>query len=62
VTLQAKNANNTTQSFVGCYRLHLARPDFQIIPPFHPMGIINATVSPVPNNANFASLMSGACR
>jgi hypothetical protein len=62
VTLQAKNADNSAQSFVGCYTLHLGRPEIQTAPPFHPMAIIGATVQQVPSNADFAALMKSACK
>jgi len=61
VTLVAKTSNGTTQTFVGCYTLHLANPGVQAVPPFQPMGIRSATVQPVSNNADTAALMSQAC-
>jgi hypothetical protein len=62
VTLQAKSANNFSQSFVGCYTLHLGRPEIQTAPPFHPLAISGAAVQAVPSNADFAALMKSACR
>lgn len=61
VTLQAKNADNSSQSFVGCYILHLARPEIQTAPPFHPLAISGAAVRQVPSDADFAALIKAAC-
>jgi hypothetical protein len=61
VTLLAKHADSTSQSFVGCYAVHLAEPDLQSVPPFHPMAIATAKVQQVPNDANYAALMGIAC-
>ncbi len=51
----------STQTFVGCYVLHLARPSFQTNPPYHPMGIQRATIQQVDNDADTAALMTQAC-
>ena len=61
VTLIAKSTAGATQTFVGCYLLHLGQPVIQGAPPFRPWGIQSASVQPVADNANLADLMSHAC-
>jgi hypothetical protein len=61
VTLVATMKDGTTQTFVGCYKLHLARPDIQTVPPFQSRGIQSATVKSVPNNTNTATPMAQSC-
>lgn len=58
----ATMTDGSTQTFVGCYTLHLASPDLQSQPPFRPMGIRMAQVDRVNNDADTASLMAKACR
>ena len=61
VTLIAMTTSGATQTFVGCYVLHLSQPAVQGIAPFRPWGIQSATVTQVDNNANTTDLMSQAC-
>jgi hypothetical protein len=61
VTLSAKSTAGTTQTFVGCYLLHLGQPAIQGTLPFRPWGIQSAAVQPVADNADPADLMSHAC-
>ncbi len=61
-TLIAQTISGTTQTFVGCYILHLSQPGIQGTPPFQPLSIDSATVQQVANNANTASLMAQACK
>jgi hypothetical protein len=49
------------QSFVGCYTVHLARPEIQSEPPFKPMAIQTAQVSAVATAAAARSALAGAC-
>lgn len=62
VTLVARTTDGATQTYVGCYTLHLARPEIQSAPPFRPMGISSAKVNLVENSANTAELMKTSCR
>jgi|GEM_PF-579122 len=62
VTLIAKTTANATQTFVGCYVLHLAQPNIQGAPPFQALGIQSGRVQQVPNNADTASLMAMVCQ
>ena len=61
VTLLATMTDGSTQTFVGCYTLHLARPQLQAVPPFHPMSIQDASVQAVDNGAPTDELMGQAC-
>ncbi len=61
VTLIAVTTSDATQTFVGCYVLHLSQPAVQGMLPFRPWGIQSADVTQVDNNANTADLMSKAC-
>jgi hypothetical protein len=60
VTLKVKTASGN-QLFVGCYRLHLSQPGIQSAPPYHPLGIISASLAAVANNADTQALMVAAC-
>jgi len=61
VTLVATLSDGSTQTFVGCYTLHLSRPSLQAQPPFHPMAIERATIEQVDNDADTGALMNGSC-
>jgi hypothetical protein len=62
VTLVATQTDASTQTFVGCYVLHLARPQLQVEPPFHPLAIQRASIDQVDNSADSASLMAQSCQ
>jgi hypothetical protein len=61
VTLVATMTDGSVATYVGCYQLHLARPQLQAVPPFRPMGIQRANVEQVDNAADTGDLMSRAC-
>jgi hypothetical protein len=61
VTLTSLQTNATTQTFVGCYTLHLSQPGIQAAPPFKPMGIMSANLKQVTGGANADTLRSQAC-
>jgi hypothetical protein len=50
VVLVSKTTGNATQTFTGCYTLHLANPGIQGQPPFQPLAIRSGTINPVPNS------------
>ena len=60
--LKVLTTTGQTQTFVGCYTLHLAQPTIQASPPFQPLGIKSAIVKQVSNIANVTSLLSTACQ
>ena len=57
----AQNKDGSTQTFVGCYRMHLGSPATQGVPPFDPLAIEGADVKQAANNADAIALMAGAC-
>jgi len=61
VTLVSSMADGSTQTFVGCYTLHLARPQLQAEPQFRPLAIQRAMVQQVDNDADTSSLMAAVC-
>ena len=62
VTLDVTTADGGSQTFVGCYVLHLARPEIQAEPPFSPMAIASASISEAAADADTAALMAAGCR
>jgi len=50
-----------TQNFVGCYTVHLGRPEIQAAPPFKPIAIQAAQVTAVASAAAAHSGLAGAC-
>jgi hypothetical protein len=49
------------QFFVGCYTLHLARPEIQAEPPFKPMAIQTGDLKSLATAAAARSALAGAC-
>ncbi len=49
------------QSFVGCYTVHLARPEIQTDPPFKPMAIQTGQLSSVASAAAARSALATVC-
>jgi hypothetical protein len=60
-TLVAQQTDGTSQTFVGCYVLHISNPDIQAAPPFQPLAIQSATVKQVANDADTPMLMNQMC-
>jgi hypothetical protein len=60
-TLVAQQTDGTSQTFVGCYVLHISNPDIQAAPPFQPLAIQSATVKQVANDADTPTLMNQLC-
>jgi hypothetical protein len=50
-----------SQAFVGCYTVHLARPEIQTAPPFKPMAIQAGDLKPSASAAAARSALAGAC-
>jgi len=61
VTLMATLTDESSQTFVGCYTLHLARPQLQAVPPFHALAIQHASIQQVDDSADTAGLMAQSC-
>jgi len=60
-TLIARTTSGQTQTFVGCYTVHLAQPLIQDQPPYQPMQIQSASVKQVANGTDPTTLMAQAC-
>ena len=52
---------NATQTFIGCYTLHLANPGMQGTLPFKPLAITNGSMHQVANGTNLTPLLATAC-
>jgi hypothetical protein len=61
VALTATLTDNSNQLYTGCYVLHLANPQIQDFPPFHPWAIQRAHLELAPPGANPVDLLPGAC-
>ncbi len=61
VVLVAQTTGGGTQTFSGCYTLHLANPIVQDAPPYHPISIQSANIQQVGNAGDPASLMPQNC-
>lgn len=59
--LVAHTTSGQTQTFVGCYTLHLSQPSVQDKPPYQPLDIRAGTLRQVPNDANTSTLLESAC-
>lgn len=62
VVLKARTIAGATQTFAGCYTLHLARPEIQAAPPFHPLGISSAKIQAAPGDAKASDVVGHACQ
>ncbi|HUZ03669.1 MAG TPA: hypothetical protein VMU89_25270 [Thermomicrobiaceae bacterium] len=62
VAIAARNSDGSTQRFVGCYRLHLARPEIQAVPPFQPLAIQSASLRQVPVGASAEAPTAQSCQ
>jgi hypothetical protein len=61
VALVATQTDGSTQTFVGCYVLHLAQPAIQNTPPFQPLAIVSASIGQVDNGADTQGMLATAC-
>ena len=61
VVLQAQTTSGGTQTFAGCYQLHLASPQIQATPPFQPLAIQSASLKPVAAGADLNALLNQSC-
>lgn len=57
----AQTTTGQTQTFVGCYTLHLGQPAIQDLPPFQPIQIQSASLKQVANGTDVTTLLSQAC-
>ncbi len=61
VVLVVQSMSGGTQTFAGCYTMHLARPEIQTAPPYQPMGVNSANMRQVPNGSDTTALLASAC-
>ena len=52
----------STETFVGCYTLHLSQPPIQGTPPFRPLGVRSAKVERTAAGADVTALLAQSCR
>ncbi len=60
--LKSQTTGGQTQTFAGCYVIHLGEPANQTVPPFDPMAVQSAKVKQVDNNADVNNLLSTVCQ
>ena len=61
LAMKVLTTSAATQTFVGCYTLHLAQPALQATPPFQPLGIISGKFNQVANGTDVNALLPTAC-
>jgi hypothetical protein len=61
MAMKVLTTSKATQTFVGCYTLHLAQPTVQATPPFQPLGIISGKFTQVANGTAVVPLLATAC-
>ncbi len=61
VELNSTTSDKGSQTFVGCYTLHLGQPANQTVPPYHPMAIQKGDIVQADSGANVTDLLAKAC-
>ena len=61
VVMIARTTRGVTQTFAGCYLLHISKPAVQATPPFQPLAIRSAEVRQVANEVDPIRLLVTAC-
>ena len=59
--MKVLTTGSATQTFVGCYTLHLAQPAIQGVYPFEPLGITVGKFTQYNNSVDVNSLLPTAC-
>lgn len=62
VALQATLTSGSTQTYVGCYTLHLSNPNAQGVPPFKPLDIRSADLKKLATGADITQTLNQACQ
>jgi len=62
VGLRATLTSGATQTFAGCYVLHLGQPENYGAPPFRSMAVQSAAIQQVAEDADLAGLAAQACQ
>ncbi|MEI2616088.1 MAG: hypothetical protein V9F06_00440 [Thermomicrobiales bacterium] len=61
VILHVDQTDGSQQIFVGCYLLHLVRPEMQILPPYHPMAITKGDLQQAQTDADATAIFNKGC-
>jgi hypothetical protein len=61
LSIKVKTTTGSTQTFVGCYTLHLSQPGIQATLPFEPLGIIAGKFKLVDNSIDTTPMLAAAC-
>lgn len=61
VVMIARTTDGKTQTFAGCYVVHMPNPAMQMMLPFRPLSIRSAQVMQFPNNSDLDLLLARAC-
>jgi hypothetical protein len=61
LAMKVLTTSGATQTFVGCYTLHLSQPSIQATLPFQPLGIIAGNLKQVANGTDVNALLPTAC-
>ena len=62
VALQTTLTSGTSQTYVGCYTMHISNPGIQGVPPFKPLNIRSARLTPLAAGADVTQALSQACQ
>lgn len=62
VILHVTQTDGSQQIFVGCYTMHLGRPEMQVAPPYHPMAISRGDLQQVQNDADATAIFDKGCQ
>ena len=61
LAMKVLTTSAATQTFVGCFSLHLTEPSLQVSYPFQPMGLVSGKFKSVANDADTRPLLASAC-
>ena len=61
LAMKVLTTSAATQTFVGCFTLHLSQPGVQGVYPFQPMGLTAGKFKTVANNVDIHPLLETAC-
>jgi len=61
LAMKVLTTSAATQTFIGCFSLHLSQPGMQGSYPFQPMGLIAGEFKTVANNVDIHPLLATAC-
>lgn len=59
VAISASKKDGSSETFTGCYKIHMTNPGMQTDPPYQPMGIVSATLRK--SGTSFEKATPGPC-